>query len=361
MTSIGFFAVACVLLCVAVNAAGCAASSGAAATGTLVVLNKSEASASLLDRATGEEFARLSTGEGPHEVAVSPDGRTAVVCDYGVRGAPGSTLTIIDLPSQAVTKTIDLKKYHRPHGILYLDERRITVTCEQERVLLIVDVVAGSVVDAIDTDQDISHMVAVTPAGRRAFVTNIGSGSVSVIDLQERTLLSVIPTGGGAEGADVSPDGREVWVGNRAGDTVTVIDAESLEVLATLPCPDFPIRVKFTPDGRHVLVSNARSGDVAVFDAAARIEVHRLSMELQSVEKTDDRLFGDSFGQSPVPVGILVTPDGREAYVANTNADMITMIDLETWTIGRRLTAGREPDGIAYSPLELADGVAGRE
>jgi len=49
------------------------------------------------DRGSGKEVVRLDTGNGPHEVAVSPDGRTAVACNYGTRGAPGRTLTVIDL------------------------------------------------------------------------------------------------------------------------------------------------------------------------------------------------------------------------------------------------------------------------
>ncbi len=56
-----------------------ASDQAAPGTGTLIVLNKDGASASLLDRATGKEFARLDTGTGPHEVAVSPDGTIAVV------------------------------------------------------------------------------------------------------------------------------------------------------------------------------------------------------------------------------------------------------------------------------------------
>ncbi len=66
-----------------------ASTQAASGTGTLIVLNKDGASASLRDRATGEEFARLDTGVGPHEVAVSPDGRIAVV-DVHDRGSAKS-------------------------------------------------------------------------------------------------------------------------------------------------------------------------------------------------------------------------------------------------------------------------------
>ena len=72
-----------VLLGVFAIGAAAAAEPATRLTGTLVVLNKAEASASLIDCATGRELAKLPTGQGPHEVAISPDGKTAVVGDYG--------------------------------------------------------------------------------------------------------------------------------------------------------------------------------------------------------------------------------------------------------------------------------------
>ena len=75
-------------------------------------------------------------------------------------------------------------------------------------------------------------------------------------------------------------------------------------------------------------------------------------MAVTSVEKGEGRLFSQ-FAGSPVPVGILVHPDGKHAYVANTNADVVTIIDLENWEIAGRLQAGKEPDGMGYSSLTL--------
>ena len=131
---------------------------------------------------------------------------------------------------------------------------------------------------------------------------------------------------------------------------MSIVDTRTLEILATLPCPSFPIRLKFTPDGRHALVSNARSGDVAVFDAASREEIARIAMKAEAVAGKDERLFGDQFEDSPVPVGIVVHPSGRRAYVANTNADVVSVLDLDSWTLVDRLVAGKEPDGMAWVP-----------
>jgi YVTN family beta-propeller protein len=320
---------------------------------TLVVLNKSEATASLIDLESGKVRATLATDFGPHEAATSPDGRLALVGNYGSREKPGSSLTVIDVPGAKVVKTIDLGEYRRPHGLLFLpDGRRALVTAEGNRALLLVDVEKGVIERRFETDQDVSHMVEVALDGRKAFVANIGSGSVSVIDLEKGIVVRTIETGAGAEGITASIDGKEIWVTNRSADTVSVIDAESLEILKQIPCASFPIRAKATPDGKHVLVSCARSADIAVLDAASRKEVRRIPQDLRAVD-TGDRLFGDQFGESSVPIGIVIHPSGKKAWVAHTNADVVVEIDLESWEIVRLLEAGREPDGTAYSTLEV--------
>ncbi|MFG0306980.1 MAG: cytochrome D1 domain-containing protein [Phycisphaerales bacterium JB040] len=319
--------------------------------GTLIVLNKSEATASVLDRDTGDTIATLPTGVGPHEAAISPDGKTAVVADYGEQ-TPGASLTVIDLTGKSVIRTIDLGAPARPHGIQFEpDGVHVAVTAETRGALLRVNVETGETAASIPTDQQASHMVVLSPDGTRAYVSNIASGSVSVIDLGKGELVTIVETGAGAEGLDVTPDGSELWVGNRANDTVTVIDTKTLEVTGQLRCGRFPIRVKVTPDGGRVLVSCAASGDVAVFDAKTREELARVPMADGAGDAEDG---GTVFTQGPVPIGILIPGDGRHAYIANTNADIVTVIDLESYEIVSRLTAGQTPDGMAWSPLDLA-------
>jgi YVTN family beta-propeller protein len=317
---------------------------------TLVVLNKSDATASLIDLARGLAVATLPTGEAPHEVDVSPDGKLALVANYGTRTAPGSTLTLVDVPEARVVRTIDLSPHQRPHGVRWLDGRRAVVTSEASKALLVVDTEAGRVESVIPTDQEVSHMVAVTADGTRAFVASIGSGTVTAIDLKEGRPAGVVATGKGAEGIAVTPDGAQVWVTNREADTVSVLDARTLAVVATLPSASFPIRARVTPDGRWVLVSNARTGDVAVFDARQRKEVRRIPLKAE-LRATEGRLL--QFGGSSVPIGVVVHPAGKRAWVAHANADVITVLDLESWTPAGTLRAGREPDGMAYSALDV--------
>lgn len=326
---------------------------------TLIVLNKSEATASLIELESGKIVKTLPVGKGPHEAATSPDGKTVVVCNYGEQ-TPGSSLTVLDMLSREVDRTIELVDYHRPHGIVFISEHELLVTAEVEKKLILVDLRSDKVEAAMHTDQGASHMVAVSPDHQRAFVANIASGSISVIDLESKELVKVIPTGAGAEGIAVHPTKPEVWVTNRSADSVSVIDTKTLEPLAQMGCAAFPIRVAFTPDGRHALVSCAKSGDVAVFDVAQRELSQRIRMDEKALEDSGERLFGDSFGNSPVPIGILVEPEGKLAFIANTNADIVTVIDTTSWKIVRRLATGKQPDGMSWTSVAASAGAAAR-
>jgi YVTN family beta-propeller protein len=275
----------------------------------------------------------VTVGKAPHEVEMLADGKTAAVSNYGVAKEAGRTLTLVDVEKGIAVATIELPEGARPHGLKALSDGRLLVTAEGLHEIYIVDPKARRLVLRIPTAREVSHMVAASPDAKRAYVANIGSGSVTVVDLAQGKVVKDVPTGGGAEGIAATPDGREVWVTNRAADTVSVLDTTTLAITATLPAAKFPIRVKITPDGKRALVSCAQSGDVAVFDTATKKEIKRISI-------------GEA-GKNQEPVGLLIAPDGKRAWVASTRADIVSVIDLDKLAIVGRVTAGKEPDGLA--------------
>ncbi len=317
--------------------------------GVIIVGNKSGNDVYFLDRVSGEILAILPTGLEPHEVEVSDDGRIAVVCNYGNRENPGNTLSVYDVVNAKLIRTIDLGEHTRPHGMHWLrGTSKLLVTAESSRSLLVVDAGKGLVLQALYTGQDVSHMVAATPDGSRAFVPSIRTGNVTVFDLKSGKLLHQVYSGLGAEGIDVSPDGKEVWVTNRAENTIAVFDAKTLERLATIACKDFPIRARFSPDGKLFLVSNARSGTVAVFDTHTRTKLADIKMTPPAPTHEDPERYFADFAETSVPIG-LVVPDNHFAYVANTRSDVVSVINLKTFEITGHFAAGKEPDGINFS------------
>ncbi|MFN0008840.1 MAG: YncE family protein [Planctomycetota bacterium] len=308
----------------------------------LVVLNKADCTMAIVEPNTGWTKDLVATGIGPHEVAVAYDGSIAVAADYGEK-TPGSTLTVYDFRERRVVDTIDLAPHTRPHGIAFLDNRSsLLVTSETSRAVLEVSVRGRRVVRVMDTGAAGSHMLAVSGDRKRVYTANISSGSVSEIDLESGRLVRIVPTGAETEAIAISPDGRELWVGNRAENTLTVLAVESLEKLASIPCAKMPIRLKFTPDGQRVLVSCAESDDVVVIDTATRAEVARIPLPGPEVAPGDPPA-------ASTPVGLLVEPTNRFAFVACTNARRIDVIDLATLEVSSHIETGNVPDGMGWA------------
>lgn len=295
----------------------------------LLVVNKSSNTLSAVDPRTMEEVETVSTGFAPHEVGVTADGALAVVTDYGSGPEPGNTLTVVDLDSYEVVRTVDLSPHTRPHGIAPVSDGTVWVTTEGSRHVLRVDPRTGEILQEVETGQETTHQVAVSEAMSRTITANIGSGNATVVDNETGEVLANLDTGAGAEGIHVHPDGRRVYVTNREAGTMSEIDLETNEVTRSLEVGQFPIRVKVRPGGGEALVSNAQGNEVAAVDLEAWEVARRLEV-------------------GAVPVGILVTPDDGTAFVANTQDDRITVIDLEAWTVTGTITAGDEPDGLAW-------------
>ncbi len=313
----------------------------------LIVLNKAEATASLINLADGAIIATLPVGEGPHEVSVRDDGRLAVACNYGTASSPGRSLAVLDLDRLAVVRTIDLGSYRRPHGIAWLPDRRhVVVTVEANQAVLLVDVEAGTVVQAIGTEQQGTHLLVTSKDGTRAYTANLGSGSVSMLDLVARTRLKTTVLGKFPEAIDLSPDGRSLWTADRTLERVTILDAATLDTLRSMPTGKFPNRLKFTPDGRTVVLSNAQSSTLGFYDVRTGRPDGVLTFTVDSA-LVRPQLLGAQMGTSAVPLGILMDPSGTRAFVALAAMDRIAEVDLVKRTVVRLLAAGREPDGMA--------------
>ena len=309
-----------------------AAQSPAAAqvTGTLLVGNKGENTLSFIDLASGRELARPATGPMPHEIAISPDRRQAAVVAYG-----GRSIDIFDLATRAKLRTIDLSPNEGPHGLAWLGDGRIVATTERSQTLTLVDTRRGDAVSSIRTDQQGTHMVAVTADGRRAFTANIPAGTVTVVDLAAGRKIRDMAVGGRPEGITLTPDGRTLWVGDLEGARVQAFDTTSFERVAELRTGNVPIRVLASPDGRWIVTSNLGSGTLTVIDARSRAVVREI------------RVSGE---QSAQQVTILFSPDGRRIYAAETGRNQVAEIDLASGQVLRRLDAGAQGDGLAIAP-----------
>jgi DNA-binding beta-propeller fold protein YncE len=273
------------------------------------------------------------------------------VTNYGSREQPGSTLSIVDLEQPRELRRIDLAPHTRPHGVAWFAPDRIAVTTEGSQHLLVVEPESGRIVGAIATGQDISHMVAVDAGRQRAYVTNIGSGTTTALDLAANRKLDDLATGAGSEALALTPDGRELWVAARADGHLAIVDTQKLEVTARLPLPGIPIRIAMTPDGRTALVSCAGTAEIVAFDVADRRERARRTVDVPRAPGAERRSLARLAPDSVLPIGLLVSGDGRSAFVAATMGDVVVQFDTGSLAPLQSIAVGGEPDGLAVTPV----------
>jgi len=299
--------------------------------GTLIVVNKGAASASIVDVSTGRILETLPTGEGPHEVVVSDDGSLAVVTDYGTRTG-GNTLTVIDVPGLAVARTIDLGEHRRPHGIAFMPgDEWVAVTTEQSRHVLLVNVASGEIVSELPTEGDVSHMLAIPGSADLIYTSDIRDATVTEIEVARGASVRKFQVPVTPEAVGVTPDGSEIWVGSNDLGVVSVVDVASGEVTQALEGFGWPYRVVFSEDGETVLLPDLRGNELRIVDVGSRSEKARVA-------------FPEAGPQS-----VVFSADGRYAFQALSQQDRVAVVELESGAVVGYLPAGYRPDGVAHT------------
>ena len=298
----------------------------------LLVLNKTANSLAIVDPATKQVVARIDTGEGPHEVAASDDGKRAFVTNYGAK-TPGNSLSVIDLVAQKEIHRVDLGPLGRPHGILFADGK-VYFTVELNKLIARYDPETNKVDWLLGIGQNRTHMLVRTKYLNEIFTSNVDSGTVTAIEKSSDPSgwkETDIAVGRGPEGIDISPDDKEVWAANSGDGTVSVIDTATGKVTHTFNAhTKHSNRLKFTIDGKLVLISDPATDELIVVDAATKKIVKQLNV-----------------GRGPG--GILIAPGGERAYVALAGDNAVDVIDLHTLEITERIPTGPGPDGMSWA------------
>ncbi|GGY36677.1 YncE family protein [Parvularcula lutaonensis] len=310
---------------------------GSASAQTLIVGNKAEHTVSFVDLESGEEVVRRETGRFPHEIVVSPDGEQVVVVSYRGPGFDGDELYRFDARTAEPLGPVSLDGSKGPHGLKWIPNTdHVIVTTEITEDVVIIDPQRGRIRDRVKTDQQGSHMVAVSPDGLRAYVANIGSGTFTVIDIPAAKKLRDVKAGEQTEAIAISPSGQEIFVGNNGSKSVMIFDAETLELRDTVETEGIPIRIEISPDGTLFAVSQPDRGNVVIYQVG----------DLQPAATVE-------LGEGTVPVTLLFSPEGDVLWAAATGAEKVFEIDMESFDILHSFDVGQGSDGLGYAPGDV--------
>ena len=305
----------------------------ASASTTIYTADEGQGTVSILDLDKGP-LATVAVGVSPHNVDVTPDGRLLLVVGVVAHGGG-----------------------HREGALVLID-------------------IAGDkpVIRAeIAVAQHPAHVVP-SPDGKRAFVTDAATNAVVVVDLQTRAVVGRVSVGSYPHGLRLSPDGRTLAVANMKDGTVSIIDATSLTERSRIAVGRKPVQVGFTPDGRQLLVSLNGEDRLAIVDVATgrvtqKVRVGRGPIQVFATRDQRSALVANQGTQQRpdnrvclVPLdrpgtvqhivtgagahGVTLSPDGKLAFITNTVANTMSVIDVASATVLRSWPTGKAPNGV---------------
>jgi YVTN family beta-propeller protein len=301
--------------------------------GVLTIVNQHEHSVILYDLSTRSTLATIEVGVNGHELAISPDGKFAYVPIYGdsgvgIPGSDGRTIDIIDLHTATLAGQIDLGKAVRPHCAKFGPDGLLYVSAELANAIFVVDTAARKLIAEIPTGQTQSHMLVIAPDGRRAYTANVESGTVSVLDLQKRVLVTVIPVAKHVQRISISPDGHLVFTHDQNQPRIAVLDTATNAVASFITLPNTVYSSAVTPDGK-TLLANAPAGKI-------------FKIDLTSSQITA------TFDVPPSAGELIITPDGKHAFLSCPKAGSIQILDLRSGKLAHPIALSKGVDGVGW-------------
>jgi YVTN family beta-propeller protein len=266
---------------------------------------------------------------------VAPSHRFGYVPIYGNSGVgkpgtDGSTIHVIDLHDGRDVNIINLGKPVRPHCAKFGPDGLLYVSAELADAIYVVDPSTGKVVGEVPTGAAQSHMFVLSPDGKRAYTANVAAGSVSVLDVQNRSVITIIPVAKTVQRISISIDGRYVFTQDQSAPRIAVIDAATNKVVRSIALPATVYSSTPTPDGK-LLLANAPSGKLFVID-------------LSSEKVTGEYAIPAAIGE------IAIDASSEHAYVSCPQKGTIEVLDIRGGKMESPMVLTPGVDGVAWFP-----------
>lgn len=306
--------------------------------GLVLVTNKGDRTLGLIDPSTNKQIAVIpENGITGHEVIASPNGKLAYVPIYGDSGVgkPGSdgrNVVVIDIAARKIVGNVDFGKGIRPHcPIIGPKNNLLYVTTELDNTVSIIDPKTLKIVGTVPTDQSEAHMLAISSDGKRGYTANVGPGTVSVLDLENRKTIAVIPISPNTQRIALSVDDKKAFTADQTKPRLAVINTSTNKIDTWVPLPESGYGTAPTPDGKWLVVAVPKANKVAAVDLKSMKVVHTVDVPA-------------------APQEVLMRPDGKMAYVSCDSSAKVAAIRTSDWKVDALIDAGKGADGLAWAP-----------
>ena len=306
----------------------------------MLVVSKGMPGVTLYNADTEEVLCKFKTAPSPHEVAFSTNGRTMYVPVYGntILGTPGSDEHVVHFLSSRDCRElalVDTGVNYRPHGIAVGKSGKVYLTTEIAQTVSILDAPNQALKATIPTGSKSSHMLVVTPDEKTAFVSNVMSKSISVLNLEKEQLEKTLDVGAENQRIDLSPDAKQFVTSFWKDNKLAFFKVAERELDFTVPTDGSVLQAKYSADGKYVYgvgTGGQRQIGVWKIDVAAKKVVASVK---------------EGIGLSAAAFSI--SPFTGNLYVSDQISNEVVILEPNELKVVKRLVVEKSPDGIAFA------------
>lgn len=235
------------------------------------------------------------------------------------------------------------------------DHTRIVVPNQDTHNASIIDIASRSVTAVVKLRPGgVPWAAAITPDSTTAWVTNSqfdgtvqasprAASVVSVINLENSTVVDEVSVGTGPNGIRVDHQGRYVYVANSRSDTVTQIDSRTHDVIREIRVGHAPADLCLDPSDKFLLVTNFADASLSVIDVESGDVLRTVRTGTAGLDTPNPEWGpGDTFC-------VAATSDGV-AYATNWRTHTVVAMRIADGKILARLSVVDHPCGIEVGP-----------
>ena len=278
--------------------------------------------------------AAVKVGKAPNFIRLTPDGRQAVVANFG-----SNDLSILRVDA-AKPEERRVPAGFGPLGMAFgADGNALYVANKDSGLIKEFRLPGFEMVDSYKVG-NIPTDVAATPDGYSLLVANFGKGKfgrVDVLDLQKKRVVESIQVGVRPLAVVTNPGGSVAYVANSASNSLSVISLEVYKVLETIPVGDGPIGLAMSRNGRKLFIAHSRSNDLWVYDVRRKTVLHKIALP-------------------EGPFRIAVSPDERLLAIPCFGANAVALVDSDASAESKvhRLAVKKNPVEAVFLPDGLS-------
>ncbi|MFJ2487460.1 beta-propeller fold lactonase family protein [Pseudomonas sp. NPDC087639] len=244
--------------------------------------------------------------------------------------------------------------------------------------VFVIETVSNTIIETINLGGKHSARMAITPDGARLFVCHLENYSITIINTETNSPITVLPVGASPYSVCISPDGTKAYVCNETGKSISTVNVQNLTVQTTSLGSVRPIDAKVSADNSRLYICPFQGNSLLIVNAVNLSEIASIALGYtvlispRYVVRTSDdsKIFVGSTGDGIIYIidplqlklvgtinvggtvmrGLAITPDNSKIYAIKYADEEIAVIDTGSSKVTETIGIGKNPSGIAVSP-----------